>query len=135
MINFKKLIKNFGFAFVGLKKAASEQTFRIFIMAAVLVIVLMFVFDVSHYEKLMLVLIITIVVTLELINSRIERILDIFQPDYDERVRIIKDISAGAVLLACLGAAIIGFLIFWPYFQNLFFLGSLSTIKVCLRFT
>ena len=118
--NLKKLIKNFGFAFVGLKEAASEQTFRIFIMAAVLVVVLMFVFDVSHYEKLILVLIITIVVTLELINSRIERILDIFQPDYDKRVRIIKDISAGAVLLACLGAAIIGFLIFWPYFKNLF---------------
>ena len=57
--NFKKLIKNFGFAFAGLKEAASEQTFRIFIFITALVIVLMFFFNTSHYEKLILVLIIT----------------------------------------------------------------------------
>ena len=118
--NFKKLIKNFGFAFAGLKEAASEQTFRIFIFIAALVVALMFFFNTSHYEKLILVLIITFIVTLELINSRIERILDIFQPKHDPRVRIIKDISASAVFLACFGAAVLGLLIFWPYFQELF---------------
>jgi len=120
IFNFKKLIKNFGFALTGLKEAASEQTFRIFILIAVLVVALMLFFNTSHYEKLILVLIITFVVTLELINSRIERILDIFQPKYDPRVRIIKDISASAVFLACFGAALLGILIFWPYFQELF---------------
>ena len=118
--SFKKLIKNFGFALTGLKEAASEQTFRIFIFIAALVVVLMFFFNTSHYEKLILVLIITFIVTLELINSRIERILDIFQPKHDPRVRIIKDISASAVFLACFGAALLGVLIFWPYFQELF---------------
>lgn len=103
----------------GLKSALSEQTFRIFSLVALMVIVLMFLFKVSLYEKLILILITTFVMTLELINSRIERILDIFQPNHDPRVKIIKDISAGAVLLACLGASIIGILIFWPYFMKM----------------
>lgn len=106
-------------ALEGLKSAASEQTFGIFSIIAVLVIILMFLFKVSLFEKLILILIITFVMTLELINSRIERILDIFQPNHDPRVKIIKDISAGAVLLACLGALVIGILIFWPYLSKI----------------
>lgn len=115
IFNLKKFIKSLGFALRGLKSAMAEQTFCLFCIAAVAVIILMFLFKVSLYEKLILILITTFVMTLELINSRIERILDIFQPNHDPRVKIIKDISAGAVLLACLGALIIGILIFWPY--------------------
>jgi len=119
IFNFRKFIKSGGYALEGLKSALSEQTFRIFSLVALMVIVLMFLFKVSLYEKLILILITTFVMTLELINSRIERILDIFQPNHDPRVKIIKDISAGAVLLACLGASIIGILIFWPYFMKM----------------
>ena len=115
IFNLKKFIKNIKAALRGLKSATQEQTFRIFCLVATLVIILMFWFRVSFYEKLILILVITVVMTLELINSQIERVLDIFQPNHDSRVKIIKDISAGAVLLACLGAAIIGLLIFLPY--------------------
>lgn len=121
IFNFKKIIKSFGYAFEGLKSAASEQTFRIFCLVALIVIFLMFLFRLPLGEKIVLILTMTLVVTLELINSRIERILDIFQSDHDPRVKIIKDISAGAVFIACLGAAIIGILIFWPYFRPFFF--------------
>lgn len=114
-------MKKFGFAFDGLRSAVSEQVFGIFCLIALLVIVLMFIFKVSLYEKIILILTITFIMTLELINSRIERILDIFQPNHDPKVKIIKDISAAAVLLAGLGAAIIGLLIFWPYLRTLFF--------------
>lgn len=120
-LNVKKFIKRFGFAFNGLKSALTEQVFRIFSIIALIVLALMFSFKVPLYEKVILVLTITLVMTLELINSRIEKILDAFQPEQDPRVKIIKDISAAAVLLACLGAAIIGVLIFWPYFRPLFF--------------
>ena len=118
---FKKLIKKFGHAIDGLKLAVSEQVFIIFCGIGLLVFIAMFVFKVPLYEKVVLILTITFIMTLELINSRIERILDIFQPDQDLNVKIIKDISAAAVLLACLGAATIGILIFWPYFRALFF--------------
>lgn len=121
IFSFKKFIKSVRVALGGLKAAASEQTFRAFCFIALLVLILMFLFDVSPYEKLILILITTFVMALELINSRIERVLDILQPDHDPRVKIIKDISAGAVLLSCLGAAAIGILIFFPYFQELLF--------------
>lgn len=116
-----KLAKRFKFAFDGLRSAIHEQVFAIFCLVAILVVVLMFAFKISLYEKIILVLTITFVMTLELINSRIERVLDIMQPNHDPKVRVIKDISAAAVLLACAGAAIIGLLIFWPYFRPLFF--------------
>lgn len=117
----KKFVKRFGHAFDGLKSAISEQVFGVFCMIALAVIAFMFIFKVALYEKIVLILTITFVMTLELINSRIERILDIFQPNQDPNVKVIKDISAAAVLLACLGAAIIGILIFWPYLRSLFF--------------
>ncbi|RLC35190.1 MAG: diacylglycerol kinase [Candidatus Nealsonbacteria bacterium] len=115
IINFKKLLKSFGYAFAGLRFAFSEQTFRIFCLAAAAVIFFMFWFKISLFEKVILILTITLVMTLELINSRIERVLDFLQPDHDPRIKVIKDISAGAVFLACLGALAIGILIFWPY--------------------
>jgi len=117
----KKLVKKFGFALDGLKSAVSEQVFAIFCVVGLVVFAAMFAFEVSLYEKIILILTVTFVMTLELINSRIERVLDIFQPNQDPNVKVIKDISAAAVLLACFGAAIIGILIFWPHVRSLFF--------------
>lgn len=118
---FKKFIKRFNYAFDGLKSAVTEQVFGVFCIIAFIVIVLMIVFEVPLYEKIVLILTVTLLMTLELINSRIEKILDIFQPNQDPAVKIIKDISAAAVLIASFGALIIGILIFWPYFRELFF--------------
>lgn len=121
IFNFKKIIKSIRIALEGLKSAVLEQTFRIFCFIAVLVIILIFLFKVALWEKVILILTITFVMAIELINSRIEKVLDIFQPNHDHRVKAIKDASAGAVLLVCLGAAAIGILIFWPHFKNILF--------------
>ena len=113
--DFKKLIKSFGHAFDGLKEVFyKEQTFKIFCFIALLVVILMFLLQVSFYEKLILILTIVFLMTFELINSRIEEIVDVFQPNHDPKVKIIKDVTAGAVFLASLGALIIGILIFLP---------------------
>jgi len=69
-------------------------------------------------EKLIIIFLIAVVLALELINTQIEKVLNILNPNYDQRVKLIKDISAGAVLLFCLGALIIGILIFFPYFKE-----------------
>jgi diacylglycerol kinase len=121
IFNLKKLIKSFEYAIEGLKIVFQEQTFRIFCFFAILVTALMFLLEVSFFEKLILILTITLLMVLELINSRIEQIIDAFQPHHDEKVKIIKDITAGAVLLASLGAAIIGILIFLPRLFQIFF--------------
>ena len=119
--SFKKLIKSFGYAIEGLKIALQEQTFRIFCFIAIFVVVLMFSLEVSFYEKLILIFTITFLLAIELVNSRIEKIVDIFQPNYDQGAKTIKDVTAGAVFLASLGALIIGILIFLPRFFKVLF--------------
>lgn len=114
ILNFKKLIKSFEYAIEGLKIAFQEQTFKIFCFIAIFVIILMFLLEVSFYEKLILILIITFLMAFELINSRIEQIINVFQPNHHQKAKAIKDVTAGAVFLASLGAAIIGILIFLP---------------------
>jgi len=120
IINLKKLGDSFKFAFRGIRLAFSEQVFRICCLLAILVIILMIVLGLTIQEKAILILVITIVLSLELINSQIEKFLDIIQPNYDNRIKIIKDISAGAVLISAIGALIIGISIFLPYFIKIF---------------
>lgn len=117
MFSFKRLIRSHKFAIEGLKSVfKEEQSFRAQLLIAAIVGLLMLYLPLSSAEKVVLILAIMMVLILELINSQIERILDILEPNYNERVKRIKDISAAAVLIACLSAAFIGLLIFLPYF-------------------
>jgi len=86
------------------------------VLIAILVIVAMFYFGLPLIHKVLLFAIIVLVLVLELVNSVIERLLDFVCPGQNGKVKIIKDVMAGIVLLASLGAAVIGILIFLPYF-------------------
>ncbi len=110
-----KLKKSFQNAIHGIALASKERVFRILLFCAVVVFFALFYFPLTITEKTIIILTTILVLSLELINSQIERVLDILRPDYSEEVRKIKDISAGAVLLFCLAAAVIGILIFLPY--------------------
>ncbi|MBZ9572292.1 diacylglycerol kinase family protein [Patescibacteria group bacterium] len=116
ILDFKKLLNSLETAFLGLKLALKEQTFKMMVFIASFIIFLMFYFKVTLIEKEILISLIALVLALELINTQIEKVLNILMPHYNPKIKEIKDISAGAVLLACLGALIIGILIFLPYF-------------------
>ena len=88
-------------------------------LIGVIVIFFMIFFGLNPIEDSILLLTIIVVLSLELINSQIEKFLDIIHPEHHPRVKIIKDYSAGAVLLSAIGSVIIGILIFWPYIINL----------------
>jgi diacylglycerol kinase len=62
-----------------------------------------------------LILLIALVLTLEILNTIIEHMVDIVQPRLHESVRTIKDMMAGAVLVSSLGSVIIGLIIILPY--------------------
>ena len=51
----------------------------------------------------------------EALNTAVEQICNLVSSGPDERVRIVKDVAAGAVLVSAIGAALIGALTFWPY--------------------
>jgi len=110
-----KIINSFKFAFRGIGHIFKEQIFKIFIFISLIVIFLMFYLGVSFIEKSILILAITLVFSLELINSQVEKTLDIVEPKFNHQVGKIKDISAAAVLVASLGSFFIGLIIFLPY--------------------
>lgn len=69
-------------------------------------------FSISHFEWLLMLGISALVLSLELVNTAVERLVDKLSPGYDEDFGRVKDIMAGAVLVASLFAAVIGLLIF-----------------------
>ncbi len=119
MSPIRKLIRALKNAFRGIKEAFIEQTFRILFAIALFVIFCLFYFPFESLERAVLVLVVALVLSLELVNSQIERILDILRPDYHDEVRKMKDISAGAVLIASIGAVVLAVIIILPYILEL----------------
>jgi diacylglycerol kinase (ATP) len=60
-----------------------------------------------------------LVLSVEGMNTAIEKIADFIHPDYHQKIGFIKDIAAGAVFFAAVIAIIIGLLIYYPYVYNL----------------
>lgn len=119
MLSIAHLFKSFHYASRGIAIAwRNEQSFRIQITAALLVLLLAVWVRVSIGQAIVLLMLVMLVLTLELINSVLERFVDVFKPRIHPMVEEIKDLMAGAVLIASVGALIVGLLIFVPYFFN-----------------
>lgn len=117
VIKIKKTVKSFKYAFSGLKVAFhEEQSFRIQLAAAAVVVILMYALGLHSIEKAILFLAIGFVLGSELLNSQLEGMLDMWQPSHDPRIRKIKDLSSSAVLVASIAAFLVGLYIFLPYF-------------------
>lgn len=120
MFDLKKFAKSLSYAAKGITVVAKEeQSFRIQLFATAVVVGLMFGLGLRVSEKALLTLAIVFVLVLELVNSIFERMVDILKPRIHHYVEDIKDIMAGTVLIASVGALLIGVLIFWPYFVRL----------------
>ncbi len=116
MFQFQKLIKSFRYAFRGLWYVTKhEQSFRLHLIAAAVVVFLMLYFHITIKEAVILSLVIAAVLVLELINTIFESLVDMLQPRIHHLAEVIKNIMAATVLIASLGALIIGILIFAPY--------------------
>ena len=112
-MSLKRLLKSFIYAFRGLVKTwREEQNLQIHSMVALVVVIMGFAFGISIVEWLFLVIVISLVILMEIINSAIERVADILKPRIHDYVKEIKDIMAAAVLLASISAVIVGFIIF-----------------------
>ena len=98
-----------------------EKNFRIEIMMAIFVIILMFIFKLKSWEGIVLILMIMWVLILELVNTVLERVVDILKPRIHPYARLIKDLMAAVVLISSVVAVIIGIIIFYSYFRDLFF--------------
>ena len=113
------LAKSFKFAIDGLKTAFTKgRNFRIQISLGAAAVILGMVFKITPFEWLGLILIIASVLILELVNTAIEEIVNMVSPEIQERAKIAKDVSAGAVLVASIAAIFIGAFLFLPKILN-----------------
>lgn len=111
----KKLVRSFGFAFKGLRYATATQlNFRIHLVAAVLAVGMGLWLHLQISEWLWITLSITIVLLTELINTGIETLTDLVSPTYNQKAGHVKDVCAGAVVIAALFAVVTGLIIFLP---------------------
>lgn len=116
MISPKKFLKSLKHALRGVQIVLRhEQSFRLQVLATIIVFTLAGVLQVRLTEWIILLLMVGSVLVLELINSIFERIVDTFKPRIHPAVKDIKDIMAGAVLIASVIAAAVGVIIFYPY--------------------
>ncbi len=117
----RKWVESANYAIEGILHAAkTERHLRYHFLAAVLILLLSLIFGVTQTEFIAIVIVAIIVLSVEMLNTAIEATVDIIFKEYDNRAKIIKDIAAGAVLTASVGAAVIGYIIFLPYLKNVF---------------
>jgi diacylglycerol kinase len=77
------------------------------------------ILQIEKWEIVVIILLITLVLVTELINTIVERVVDILEPRMHPFAKLIKDIMAAIVLISAIMAAFIGFIIFIPYIYNL----------------
>jgi diacylglycerol kinase (ATP) len=96
-----------------------ERNARIHLVFAVAAIILGVILGISDAELAAVFFAIILVFTTEVVNTALEKTLDLIEPEHNEQVRIVKDIAAGAVLVTAIGAVAIGLAVFLPYLTNL----------------
>ena len=109
MTNF---FKSLAHALEGINEVLSEPNFKIEIVAAILAIIASFVLETSLLDKEIIVLCIGIVLGSEIVNTSVEQLADFISPSHHDKIRIVKDLMAAAVLIFSLMALIIGIIIF-----------------------
>lgn len=111
----RKRIRSFGFAFTGIYELVkSEPNARIHLLATMVAVAAGLYFGISLGEWLAVTIVIGMVWMAEAFNTVVEKLVDHLFPHRHETARLAKDISAGAVLLASIGALVCGIIIFLP---------------------
>lgn len=100
-----------------------EQNFRLEVLIGMMVAVGLFALPFTAGERIGGLLLIGLVLSLELVNTAVERLADLLQPRLHPLVSLVKNTLAAALLVAVLVALIGGLVLFLPYLLR-FFLGS-----------
>jgi len=113
LIAFRDAFRGIGFML------REEAHMRFHLTAALGVVVGGAAFRVPLESWAALIFAITLVLLAETLNTAVEAVLDLVEPDHHPLVGVVKDLAAGAVLVASLGATIIALLVFVPEFWDL----------------
>ena len=97
----------------------NEEAIKVQSFVFLIIIALGFYFEITIKEWIIHIILIGLILTTEALNTVAEKICDLINPKYDERIKLIKDISAGAVSFAVLSSLIILLIIYFPYIKQL----------------
>lgn len=115
----RSIISSFNYAVSGIITALqTEKHMRIHYGIALIVIIASLFFDFSKTEFLILLFAISLVIVAEMINTALERVVDMITSDYHPLARLVKDVAAGGVLIASMNAIVVGYLLFFDRLNN-----------------
>lgn len=113
-------LKSLKFALLGAYKLiTTEHSIMVQFSLGILVTIAGFYFDISKTEWLFQTLAVGLVLSIEGLNTAVEKIADFIHPEFHERIGFIKDIAAGAVFFAAMTALLIGAIIYVPIIRGL----------------
>ena len=114
-------LKSFKFAIEGIKKTfITEPNFRIMLVFLFIVIILGIIFGITFTQWAILLICSAGVLSLEMINTALEALVDMITDGHHPLAEKVKDISAGLVLVFSIFSVAVGLIIFIPYIINLF---------------
>lgn len=110
-------VLSFKYAFSGIIAALrQEPNLKLHLLVAILVIIIGFLLNISKTDWIIIIFLIGFVIAVELTNTAIEAVVDHVIQSQHPGAKLAKDISAGAVLVSAITAAIVGLWIILPYF-------------------
>ena len=111
-----KLIDAFNYAIEGLIYVLrTQRNMRIHFLFSALILLAAIYLNVGHADLLIVILTIAFVLVAEIVNTAVEFAVDLYSTTINPRVRIIKDVSAAAVLVSACAALVIFYLVFLRY--------------------
>jgi diacylglycerol kinase (ATP) len=108
------LLSSFNWAFEGIVHALrSERNMQIHFAIAAAVLVAALFFALTRLEVVALLVAISFVLITEMINTALENVIDLITTEHDPRVKVAKDVAAGAVLVSAVNAIAVAYLVFY----------------------
>ncbi|WP_454060600.1 diacylglycerol kinase family protein [Elizabethkingia ursingii] len=116
MMRKPSLHKSFGNAFRGiLFLLKNERNFQIEVLGLLINLFLIVYLKLERLEIALILMASFFVLVTEALNTCVEKICDFVHPEYNKYIGIIKDIAAGAVVIAVLAAVLTGIYVYLPY--------------------
>lgn len=111
--------KSLSYAISGIIQCVKkERNIKIHFFVMILVIISGFLFQISITEWLICILLFALIISLELVNTAIEAVVDLCTQEIHPLAKIAKDTAAGAVLISAVASVVIGLIIFVPKVFN-----------------
>ncbi|MEH7084064.1 diacylglycerol kinase family protein [Neobacillus drentensis] len=114
-------LRSFSYAFAGIATALrAERNMRFHFFSSIVVLLISFYFSITKTEWLFILVSIGGMFALEMVNTAIERVVDLVTDEYHFLAKQAKDLAAGAVFVYAILSVVIGIMIFLPYILELF---------------